>query len=276
MLATCVAVDDRAHVRRRAAHVERERVLEARERGEPRRAHDAGGRAGEEGERRVRRRLLQRRETTRRAHHEGRRKPRARACAREGAEIAGENGPEVRIDSGRRRPLVLAELGSHLVRRDDVRARMAASQLLGDPALGLAVAEREEQRDGDRLRVENGQRGEVERHELASGTGSSTNADAALERHERGRMLDARPIQVCACLPAQVQDVLEALVRHQRRSRAAPLEECIRRDGGPVREALDVLGADGGGRFDHRRSPVVRLSEPSRSGSHRPRRAPRR
>ena len=66
-------------------------------------------------------------------------------------------------------------------------------------------------------------------------------------------MLDARPIQVCACLPAQVQDVLEALVRHQRRSRAAPLEECIRRDGGPVREALDVLGADGGGRFDHRR-----------------------
>ncbi len=65
-------------------------------------------------------------------------------------------------------------------------------------------------------------------------------------------MLDARPVQVRAGLPAQVEDVLEALVRHERRPRAAPLEQRVRRDRRPVREALDVLGADGGGGRDDR------------------------
>ena len=62
VLASCLAADDRADVRRRAAHVERERVLEAGERGEPRCADDAGRGAGEQRERRVCGGLVERRE----------------------------------------------------------------------------------------------------------------------------------------------------------------------------------------------------------------------
>ena len=58
-------------------------------------------------------------------------------------------------------------------------------------------------------------------------------------------MLDARPVEVRARLAAQVEDVLEALVRDERRSRSPPLEEGVRRDRRPVREALDVGSADG-------------------------------
>jgi hypothetical protein len=53
-------------------------------------------------------------------------------------------------------------------------------------------------------------------------------------------MLDARPIEVRARLAPQVQDVLEALVGDERRARAAPLEQRVRRDRRAVREALDV------------------------------------
>ena len=65
-------------------------------------------------------------------------------------------------------------------------------------------------------------------------------------------MLGARPVEVRARLSAEVQDVLEALVRDERRARTAPLEERVRRDRGAVGEAVDGRRADGGGSGDDR------------------------
>ena len=52
-------------------------------------------------------------------------------------------------------------------------------------------------------------------------------------------MLRARPVEVRPRLPAEMQDVLEALVRDERRPRAAALEQRVRRDRRAVREAID-------------------------------------
>ena len=63
-------VHDRADVGRGPAHVERERVREAGELGDSRGAHDPRGRAREQRERRVARRLAERRDAARGAHDE--------------------------------------------------------------------------------------------------------------------------------------------------------------------------------------------------------------
>ena len=131
-----------------------------------------------------------------------------------------------------------------------MRGRVSAPELLGDTTLGLVVAEREEERDGDRLRVDLRERVEIERDELAIRAGAPAHAHAALERDEWRRVVDARAVQVCAGLSSEVEDVLEALVRHERRARAAPLEERVRRDRGAVGEAVDPGGAHGGGSVD--------------------------
>ena len=130
--------------------------------------------------------------------------------------------------------------------------RVASPELRCDGSLVLAVAEREEQRDGDRVRIDLGQRVEVEWDELAVGADPAPHAEATLERDERRRMLGAGPVQVRAGLAAQVQDVLEALVRDEGRSRAAALEQGVRRDRRPVCEAADRPGSDGLRRRDHR------------------------
>ena len=93
---------------------------------------------------------------------------------------------------------------------------------------------------------------EVERDELAVRAGSTTDPDAALERHERRRMLGARPIEVRARLAAEMQDVLEALVRDERGARPAALEQRVRRDRGAVGEAVDGRRADGASSGDDR------------------------
>ena len=87
--------------------------------------------------------------------------------SRERLEIAREDRPEIGVDRRRRGALVLAELGRDLVRGDDPRAGQAAPQLVRDRLLVARVAEREEQADGDRLRVDCGQRVEVERPQHA-------------------------------------------------------------------------------------------------------------
>ena len=53
-------------------------------------------------------------------------------------------------------------------------------------------------------------------------------------------MLRAEPVEVGAVLPPQVQQMLEAGVRDERGARALALEQRVRRDRRPVREALDA------------------------------------
>ena len=83
-----------------------------------------------------------------------------------------------------------------------------------------------------------------------SGPDAPADADAALERDERRRVLGARPVEVRARLAAEVEEVLEAGVRDEGGARAAPLEERVRRDRGAVREAVEVGRADRGGGLD--------------------------
>ena len=117
------------------------------------------------------------------------------------------------------------------------------------PRRPLARATRpgtKEQADGDRLRVADvGQRRQVERLELSVRPNATAYAIRALERNERRRMLVAEAVEMRARLPAQVQEMLEALVRDERRAGTAPLEQRVRRNGCPVREADDALRADG-------------------------------
>src|SRR5579884_4556653 len=106
---------------------------------------------------------------------------------------------------------------------------MAAAQLRRDGLLVRRVAEREEQADGNRLHVaEVGQRVEVERLELSLGTDPAADAVAALERHEGVGVLRAEPVEMGACLAAQVEEMLEARVADVRGTGSAPLEQCVR------------------------------------------------
>ena len=91
-----------------------------------------------------------------------------------------------------------------------MRAGIAAPKLVRDRALVPRVPEREEEADGDRLRVELRQRLEVERLELAVPPDATSNADAALQRDERLGMLCAGPVEVRARLAPEVKQVLEA------------------------------------------------------------------
>ena len=107
------------------------------------------------------------------------------------------------------------------------------------------VAEGEEKRDGDRVGIDGRQRVECERLELALGADPALHADAALERDEGSWMFRAGPVQVRSRLAAEVEDVLEAPVRDERRPRATALEQRVRGDRRAVREAIHRLCADG-------------------------------
>ena len=233
---------------------------------------------GDEQPRRMRRGLVDRSDAARGEHHDRLGQPRLGRRAGERAQVARRDRPEVGVGGGRRRALVLPELGRDLVRGDDVDAGMAPPQLRRDRLLVRRIAEREQQADGDRLRVaEVGKRVELERLELALRPEPAAHAVAALERHERLGMLGAEAVEMGARLPAQVEEVLEARVADVRGARAAPLEERVRGDGRPVREARRAPRPRRP-RAPRRAPtpPAAPRSAPWPSGPGRPRRAPRR
>ena len=195
-------------------------------------------------------------DAARREHHDRLGQPRVRRRARERVEIRRRHRREVRIDRRRRGALVLAELRRDLVRRDDVHAGIPPPQLLRHRDLVRRVAEGEEQAHRDRLdvRPELGQRFEIERLELAVGAEPPRDAVTIRQRDDRLGMRRAQPVQVRPRLPPQVEQMLEAGVADERRARAAPLEQRVRRDRRPVREPLEhnVPRADGARRGEHR------------------------
>src|SRR5581483_12192336 len=118
----------------------------------------------------------------------------------ERAEIAGRDRREIRVGGRRRGALVLAELGSDLVRRDDVHAGMTPPQLVRDRALVRRIPKREQEAHGDGVDLAH-VRDLPERLELAAGAETSAHAVAALERDERLRMLRAQAIEMRTRLP---------------------------------------------------------------------------
>jgi hypothetical protein len=262
-------VRDQAHVRRCAAHVERDRVLDTGQPRDERRTDRAAGGPRHERDRRMRSDLVDRRHAAGRAHHERLPQPRLTARPRERPEVPRGDRPEVRISGRSRCALVLPKLGGDLVRRDDECVRQPAPNLVGNQALVRRVAKREEQADGHRLGVELRQRVELQLAQHTVRADPLRDAHAALERHERRRMVGAQAIQLRAVLPAQVQQVLEPPGRDERGARPAPLEERVGRDRRPVREALELAGADRTRRRNHgfllaRRRRHLRGDEPAR------------
>ena len=135
-----------------------------------------------------------------------------------------------------------------------MRGRQAAAHLLGDEPLVRRVAEGEEQADGDGLRVQVGQRVEIERLDDPVRPDALVDADAAVERNERVRMVVAEAVEMRTRLAAQVEDVLEAGGADERGPGPLTLEQGVRGDRRPVREAVELsgVGADGDRRLDHR------------------------
>jgi len=97
-----------------------------------------------------------------------------------------------------------------------------------------------EETDRDRLGVELAERVELEWRRLPLGRHPPPHADAPVERHERLRMRRAQPVEMRAILAAKVQEMLEADGADERRPRPGPLEQRVRRDRRPVREAVEL------------------------------------
>ena len=271
VLAASLSFDDGADVGGRAAHVERERVLEARSCSRVGRADDAGSRSREQRERRVTRRFLQGREPTRRAHDERLDQVSLTTRGSERVQIPAEDRPEVRVDDRRRSAFVLAELGRDLVRCDHMCLRIPAAKLCRDRALVLRVTEREQGADGDCIRIDVAERVEVERLQDAFGPNPLAHAETPLERDEGRRVLGAGPIEVRARLPPEVEKVLEPGSGHERGPRTSPFEQCVGGDRRPVGEAVDDVGADQLRRREHGLLLVSRrghLDRPDRPVAH--------
>ncbi len=144
------------------------------------------------------------------------------------------------------------------MRSDDVCLRRSPAQLGGDGALVRRVAEREEQADGDRLGVHLGQRREVERPDDAVRADPLAHAVTSFDRDERLRMPRLGSVEVGTVLTPQVEQVLEALGRHERGPRSLALEQRVGRDRRSVAELLDadVDRPDRGRHLDDR--PLLR------------------
>ena len=140
----------------RAAHVERQHVLEPRLPRDVERAGDAAGRAGEHAVDRIPRRLARRHQTGVGAEDVDLRGRADRLqVSRELPDVVGDPRPHVRVHAGRQRALVLAELGQHVRRDGDREARVEPlddrSDLLLVPRRDVRVDERDRQRLDARL-----------------------------------------------------------------------------------------------------------------------------
>ena len=127
----------------------------------------------------------------------------------ERTKVAGDDRPQVRVGDGRRGTLVLPELWSDLVRGDDVCVRQPAPELRGDLAFVRRIAVGVQETDPNRVGLECRQRVEDERLELSGRAQAALHAVTPLEWHKRIRPGGARPVEVCAGLAAQVEEMLE-------------------------------------------------------------------
>ena len=169
------AVLDQPDLRGRAAHVEREDVGPAERLAEVRRGDHARRRARLDHEHGPRGRGIGAEDAAARLHHE---QLRLHAGVGEPAldplEVALDDGPDHRVDHGRRGAQVLAELGRHLGRERDRDPGQLLGEDLADPLLVLRVDVGVQQADGDRLDLLAAQDRGARRARSSSSSGSST------------------------------------------------------------------------------------------------------
>ena len=244
-----LAVPDEAHVRRGAAHVQRDEALAALVGGGP---DDARGRARQHrchgvvaGGRRAGGAAVG-------LHHLGRREAHGVGAVGEAVEV----GPDQRRDGGvggrRRGALVLAELAQHLVRDRHRAVQFLAEDGRGPPfVLGVGVGV--EEGDGHALGVASpylgsdiAHRGLVDGRLDTLGGRPFGHLVATLGRDQRRGPGRARVVQFGAGLPADVEDVREPLGRHERGGSACTLQQRVDGDGRRVAEAVDGARLDSG------------------------------
>ena len=252
-----LAVLDDRRLRGGAAHVERDQVAASGEPAEVAAGHHAGGGAGLDEVRRLAPRRLGRERAAARLHHLelGADAGLAQAVD-ERAEVAGDRRPDVGVDDGRARALVLADLGQDLrrARHVDAVADGLTDDLLDAPLVRV-VGVRVEQRDRDCLDivladllrdVANGVL--VERRPgLAARADPLGDLVPEPAGDERPRALVLDVVEHRNPQPAHLEHVAEALRRHERGPRSEPLEHRVRGDRGGVDDAVDLVARDAAG-----------------------------
>ena len=222
---------------------------------DPRRPDDARRRPGDERERRVR---APPRQACRR-----RRRSASRAARGARPRCSGPRAPRGtrrgRARGKRRRR------SSRPARTRGTRARPRARRPRSRPGAAGAPPPRRGARGSGRGRRRGGRPRPLRPRSPGASSrssGSSTpcgpdalaDAEAALQRDERLGVAVAEAVEMGARLPPQVQDVLEAGGGDEGRARALALEERVRGDRRPVREALErrPVAPTSAAAFDHR------------------------
>ena len=245
------AINDRAALRRRAAHVEREQALQTDLPAQRRRGDHAAGRPAldESGGDAEHGRC--RREPAVAAHHIQQHLDSGAANAGdETFEIAFDDRRERGVDHRGREALVLAVFGIDLGRERHARAGQRRAQRFGDAPFVLVVGVRMQQADGHRGDVASRQLGAgllerclVERHEHVSAIVQAfADGEAIFAFDQRMRALHEEVVHLAAALAPDLDDVAESVGRHHRDARqlqADLAEQRVRGDRRRMREKLD-------------------------------------
>ena len=167
----------------------------------------------------------------------------------EAPEVVAHRGHHVRVDDGRRGPLVLADDGRDLRREADRGPGRLLADDLGGAPLVRRVDVGVQEADGDRrdpvpAETPDGlaQAGLVERHEHLAVEGHPLgHLPDPRAGDQRGGLLDEEIVELVALLPADDQDVAEAPGRQEGDVPALSLDDDVRAERGPV-HGLDEVG----------------------------------
>ena len=135
------AAEDQPHLRRRAAHVERDRIGDAQALGDLQRSGDTCGRPRFDRVDGPRANSFGRHHAAARAHHvERRAHPTLLEARRDPIEVAADHRRHVRVDDRRARAPVLADLGRELARYGQLQFRRVCADQRRGSALVLGFA----------------------------------------------------------------------------------------------------------------------------------------
>ena len=187
-------------------------------------------------------------------------------AGRECRQIARDDRPDVGVQHGRGRAVVVAHLGQQVARRGHVRAGQQLAAEIAGGALVRSVGRRVHERDRDGLHAlaaEDLAGGadvvERERRDLLAGpVDAPLDAEAQVAGDERDGRLQAVVVRLLAQADPQRERVAEALRGQQAGACAAAGEHGVRRDRRAVHDRVD----GGDERRDVRAEPRGDLREP--------------
>ena len=215
------------------------------------RAHHAPGGPREHAGRGALGRLLERGHPARGLHHERLGQAGLLGPLGQRGEVGAQAGREVGVGHRRGEALVLAQLGQHLAGERHGHVGQLLAQALAHlrSCSGWRNANRRQTATPSTsatlsASTASSRRAGVERLELALGAHALAHREAQVARDQRGRAGRREVVQRGPGLPADLQQVAEAVGGHERGTSAAPLEQGVRGHGHAVGEGLDVGGLE--------------------------------